>query len=400
MGQNSEVSRLKGRARVRRRPLRLMLALGTRPEAIKIAPVVLAARNKRHILLRLVSSGQHPRAMLEVLDHFAVPVDQDLALFRNGQSLAHILRTALGGFSSEIAAWRPDVVLVQGDTVSALAAGLAAFYSATPVAHVEAGLRSHNLAQPYPEEMNRLLVDTFAAFLFAPTLTAAANLATEGIAKARVFVTGNTVVDSLFAALRDPRPVTDVGPVGAFIEPNGHRGRVLVTCHRRESWGKGLDAIATGLARAARRFPDHIFLAPLHPNPIVRRSFNGELPKNVLVGDPLPYSVFVKALSVSDLVVTDSGGILEEATCLAKRVLVVRRRTERPEAVRSGQASVIGVDSNAVESAVSSYLAAPQAATEIPAVCAFGDGRAGERIVDWLLWRFGLAETKPGPFDQ
>jgi UDP-N-acetylglucosamine 2-epimerase (non-hydrolysing) len=400
-----------------------MLLLGTRPEAVKLAPVALAAREASDVEVRLVSSGQHPEAMLEVLHHFGLDVQADLRLFHPGQTPAEVMSAAVKGFASEIEAWRPHFVLVQGDTTSALSGALAAFYGRVAVAHVEAGLRSHDLQRPFPEEMNRRAIDAFADVLFAPTPGAELNLLDEGADGRRVFVTGNTVVDSVVSVLGSQDVPSGIRDPAKGLSQNGHgngngnghpysngngnghmddqsrwRGRVLVTAHRRESWGAGLDEIAAALDLAARRFPDRQFLVPLHPNPLVRRSFGHPFPQNVALVDPLPYRQFVRALASSELVVTDSGGVLEEATCLGVPTLVVRDRTERPEAVDTGIAAVVGLLHEDVGEAITSALSRP---VIIPAAlrnCVFGDGRAGERILAWIRWRAGLAERRPKAF--
>ena len=427
------------------RPLRLMLLLGTRPEAVKLAPVALAAREASDVEVRLVSSGQHPEAMLEVLHHFGLDVQADLRLFHPGQTPAEVMSAAVKGFAAEVDAWRPHFVLVQGDTTSALAGALAAFYGRVAVAHVEAGLRSHDLQRPFPEEMNRRAIDAFADVLFAPTPGAELNLLDEGADGRRIFVTGNTVVDSLVSALGSPGVPPGIAAAAATrlngkgygrgnehansngngnengnangnqngngnghphasangnanapaaSHQNGWHGRVLVTAHRRESWGAGLDEIAAALDMAARRFPERQFLVPLHPNPLVRRSFGQGFPGNVSIVDPLPYRDFVEALASSELVVTDSGGVLEEATCLGIPTLVVRERTERPEAVDAGLAAVVGLRREDIEEAIVSALRHPGVIPVALRNCVFGDGRAGLRILSWVRWRAGLAERR------
>lgn len=395
MGNHTPLARL-NRGERPARALRLMVLLGTRPEAVKVAPIVLAARAESDCAIRIVSSGQHPRAMLEVFGEFGIAADADLALFRQGQTLADIFQGAMAGFATEIEAWQPDVVIVQGDTTSALAGALTAFYAGVPVAHIEAGLRTDNLAEPYPEEMNRRAIDTFADFLFAPTPNAALNLLSERSRRADIVVTGNTVIDAALEVARIRSRLTDVSPLVQEAWNNGFARRVLVTVHRRESWGADLDSVAAGIIRSAERFPTALFVVPLHPNPIVRRSFRHDLPPNILVTEPLPYGPFVKALSEADLVITDSGGVLEEATSFGTHVLVVRRRTERPEAVDAGLADLIGVDSGTIEGSIVERLTRPSQESESAKI--FGDGHAGKRIVTWLRWRFGFVARRMLPF--
>jgi UDP-N-acetylglucosamine 2-epimerase (non-hydrolysing) len=381
-----------------RRPsakMRLLVLAGTRPEAVKMAPIVEAARRAPDVDVRVVSSGQHPRAMLDAFDEYGIEPDADLEAFEPGQSLTSLLGRVLAGFAEQIEAWEPDVVLVQGDTTSALAGALAAFYARVPVGHVEAGLRTNNLLQPYPEEMNRRAIDTFADYLFPPTPAAARNVEAERERGAQIFVTGNTVVDAAVRVAATKRAL-QTSPEIDHAWNNGYRRKILVTVHRRESWGADLDAVAAGLAQAARRFPNDLFVVPLHPNPVVRRSFATELPGNVLTGEPLNYGSFIRMLSGANLVVTDSGGILEEATSFGKHVLVVRKETERAEAIRSGAATIVGVDANTIDAAITSVLGNPERAARTLDV--FGDGHAGHRTVAWLRWRLGLAVTEPAAF--
>lgn len=378
------------------RPLRIVAAVGTRPEAVKLAPVALIARRRPDVDLRLVGSGQHAPEMLEVLGHFGLRADEEIGLFEHGQSLAELTTSALTGFAEELETVRPDLVLVQGDTTTAFAACLAAFYAGVPVAHVEAGLRTHDLGEPFPEEMNRRLIDSIARFRFPPTDRAAANLRGEGIDGPQVFTTGNTIVDALRWILRRNHARLD-GRLGDVLRDGGSLGRVLVTAHRRESWGRPMDEIAAAIAGSAARFPLHTFLLPLHPNPIVRRSFaETTLPANVVVFDPIPYPQFVTALARADLVLTDSGGVVEEAAALGRPTLILRNVTERPEAVLGGAARVVGTERAMIESAVSDALLAGRSGSQPLDV--FGDGRASARIVDWLRWRHGLEHDRPEPF--
>jgi UDP-N-acetylglucosamine 2-epimerase (non-hydrolysing) len=378
------------------RRLRVVAALGTRPEAVKLAPIALIARRRDDVELRLIGSGQHAPEMLEVLGHFGLRVDEDIGMFAHGQTLADLTTAALEGFAEEIERVRPDVVLVQGDTTTAFAAALAAFYARVPVAHVEAGLRTHDTAEPFPEELNRRLIDAAACFHFPPTDLAAANLFAEGIDDSDVLTTGNTIVDALRWIVRRNHRRPSRGPDAAYADLRW-QGRILVTAHRRESWGGPIDEIAAAVALSARRFPRHAFLLPLHPNPIVRRSFAAtSLPENVILVDPLPYPRFVNALSRTDLVVTDSGGAVEEATALGRPVLIIRNRTERPEAVEAGAAQVVGTEREGIEAAIAAALIGD--GPQVGPLDVFGDGRASARIVDWLRWRMALAPAAPTPF--
>ena len=378
-----------------RRPLRLLMLLGTRPEAVKLAPLVVYGRTRPDLDIRLVSSGQHPTEMLEALGHFGLRADRSVTLFPGDWTLADMAAGVLTGLARELASTQPDVVVVQGDTTTAFAGALAAFYAGIPVAHVEAGLRTNDSAEPFPEEMNRRLIDNVATFRFPPTPAAAANLAAEGLGGSDVFTTGNTIVDALHTLLARERAPLD-GRASRFLDPHWN-GRIVLTAHRRENWGKPMDEIALALQGIGERFPTHVALLPLHPNPLVRRAFRARaLPENVIVADPLPYVQFITALERSDLVVTDSGGVLEEATALGRPALILRNRTERPEAVAVGSAKVIGIEHHGIEAAVAHSL--QNGGLSDQATDVFGDGHASERILDWLRWRFGLTVVRPEPF--
>ncbi len=381
------------RARLNR-SLRVLGVVGTRPEAVKLAPLVLAARARDDVEMQLVDSGQHPKEMLEALSSFGLVADVELELHRTGHTLDDITSRCLRRLAATLADERPDVVVVQGDTTTALAAALASFYARIPVAHVEAGLRTYHRYEPFPEEMNRRVIDVVATYLFPPTPTAAAQLDSEGHTGADVFTTGNTIVDALQWLLQRSR-TPPAGPVGVFVERDRWRARVLVTAHRRESWGRPLDEVAAALASLGMRFPEVVFLLPLHPNPIVRGSFAGRpQPPNVVMTDSLPYAEFITALEAANLVLTDSGGVLEEATALGVPALILRDRTERPEALEAG-ARLTGLGHEGIEVAVGEALTS---ADRVEASDVFGDGRASERIVDWLRWRHGLVARRADPF--
>jgi UDP-N-acetylglucosamine 2-epimerase (non-hydrolysing) len=250
---------------------------------------------------------------------------------------------------------------------------------------------------PYPEEINRKLIGQLASFHFAPTSYAADKLAAEGISGPQVFISGNTVVDALYSMLQTAAGSRDGAVADRYFDSKAaghHAGHILVTAHRRESWGEPLDNLALGIKDAAMRLPDHLFFVPLHPNPIVRRSFH-DLPPNVILGDPLPYPVFLRAMETADVIVTDSGGVLEEATALGKRVIIVREETERPEAIAAGAATLVGLDPTRVTTAVCAALEASRTGTTLNV---FGDGHAAERITGWLRWHFGHASMVPEPF--
>lgn len=361
---------------------KILLVFGTRPEAIKMAPVILALQKRpTEFDVRVAVTAQHRELLDPVLKLFGVRPHHDLAIMRPGQSLTDVSVRALARLEPVIRSEKPDLVLVHGDTTTALMGALAAFYQRVPVGHVEAGLRSGDDAHPFPEEANRRLVDGLSVLHFAPTVDARRNLLREGRPAAGVVVTGNTAVDALGLGLarlgeRPPK----LPPAAARIA----RGPfVLVTVHRRENFGKPLDDICEALGRVARARPNVGFVLPVHPNPHVGAAVRKILASrpNVALTPPLDYGPLIYLLKKSRFVVTDSGGIQEEAPGLGKPALVVRRVTERPEAVRAGVARVIGTDGAAVQRWVERLLDdRPLYRRMARRVQPFGDGRAAERI--------------------
>ncbi|CAN5146750.1 hypothetical protein BH09ACT12_BH09ACT12_36960 [soil metagenome] len=366
---------------------RVGVVLGTRPEAIKLAPVVGALRRSDRYEPVVVSTGQQRDLLEQLLGYFDLAPDADLDLMVPGQSLSDLAGRALQRIGSAIETLGLDVIVVQGDTTTTLAGALAGFYRKVPVVHVEAGLRTGDKLSPYPEEANRRLVTHVADLHLAPTSLAADALLREGVDPRRVLVPGNTVVDSLFLTRRRDRPYT--GPEAELLTAvhESDRRVLLVTAHRRESWGSGLDGIADAVARIVDAHPDVVAVFPVHPNPLVRASADRYLAgkDRVLRTDPLSYPDFVRLLARSDLVLTDSGGIQEEACTLGKPTLVARDVTERPEGEAAGGLRLVGTDAARIAQEAHCLLtdqAAYQAlvCTSMP----FGDGRAAERIVTAL----------------
>jgi UDP-N-acetylglucosamine 2-epimerase (non-hydrolysing) len=359
-------------------PLPLVtIVLGTRPEAIKLAPVIRAFQQDPHFRTRVVLTGQHREMVSQVMELFGLAADHDLALMAPRQTLTHITCAALQGLKEEFAAHRPDLALVQGDTTTAFASALAAFYEQIPVGHVEAGLRTDNLLDPFPEEANRRLISQLAQLHFAPTERSAANCRASGVV-GEVLVTGNTVIDALLQmAEQAPR----------FEQPGldwQAQRVILATVHRRENWGERLGEIGAGFLALLERFPDTALLLPLHRNPTVREPLQallGSHPRAFLC-EPLDYDQLVAAMRGCTLVLTDSGGLQEEAPALGKPVLVLRRTTERPEAVDAGTARLIGTATADIV-AEASRLLTDGAAYEAMAraINPFGDGQASGRIV-------------------
>lgn len=380
---------------------RVLLVAGTRPEAIKLAPVVLGLRRGGRVDAVLATTGQHREMTAQVLTAFGLSADRDLALGRTGHTLASLTAAAVTGMTELLADCSPNVVVVQGDTTTAFVTGLAAFYAAIPVAHVEAGLRSGDPHSPFPEEANRRLIGVVADRHLAPTWKARDNLLAEAVAGDRIDVTGNTVVDAL-------RLIT--GRLAGHLEPpdptvrrvlTDPRRIVLVTTHRRESWGPPMAEAMSGLAHVARHRPDTLFVLPMHPNPAVREVVAGTLSavSNVVLTEPLDYLSFVALLSRAYLVLTDSGGLQEEAPSLGKPVLVMRENTERPEGVEAGTTRLIGTDSRSVVEHTLRLLDDPaEHARMAGAVNPYGDGRAAERCVHALEWMLDLRADRPQPF--
>jgi len=368
--------------------MKLLFVFGTRPEAIKLAPVVreLSARPNFHC--KLCVTGQHRELLVQVLDLFGLRPDWNLKTMRPDQDLPYLTGAALSGVAGVLASWQPDRVIVQGDTTTTFAGALAAFYQRIPVAHVEAGLRTDNIYAPWPEEVNRRLVGQVADLHFAPTARARDNLLREGIDPGRIFVTGNTGIDALLwaSALLDGR--TELrARVEKILDGRFADGKrvILMTGHRRESFDGGLARICRALARIALR-KDVAIVFPVHPNPNVRRATEPlHRHDNVLLVDPVDYPELVFLLKRCHFVVTDSGGIQEEAPSFGKPVLVTRDTTERPEAMEHGLAKLVGTDDRQLFDEMEALLDNPQAYRQMSRVeNPYGDGFASHRIAAQL----------------
>ena len=370
---------------------RILLAFGTRPEAIKMAPVHRALHASPGSFEPICCvTAQHRGLLDQALASFGIVPDIDLGLMKDGQQSGELGAAVLAGLTSVLADVRPDLVLVHGDTTTTTASALAAFYAGVPVGHVEAGLRSHTLDAPFPEEMNRRVTSLVARYHFAPTETGRANLLAEGAEPARVFVTGNTVVDALRWSVE--KLDSDPGHA-ALVEAELDRALafawrrerfVLVTCHRREAFGGGIEAICDAVATLADAFPATRFVVPVHPNPQVRDAVARRLGTctQVHLTAPLRYEACAALLRACHFVLTDSGGIQEEAPSFGKPVLVMREVTERPEAVAQGCAQLVGLDGPSIVAAAARLLGDPDAhAAMVPSANPYGDGRAAERIV-------------------
>jgi UDP-N-acetylglucosamine 2-epimerase (non-hydrolysing) len=369
--------------------IRVLSVFGTRPEAIKMAPVVRALRAAPERFESLVCVTAQHRAMLDqVLEVFGLQTDADLDLMVPGQSPGGIVAGVLEGLPPLLRRLKPDVILVQGDTMTTFAAAFAAFLERIPAGHVEAGLRTGDRWQPFPEEMNRVLTTRVAAIHFPPTPASRDALLAEGIPPADVHLTGNTVIDALLQTVRpDYRFRT---PSLTTLDPS--RRVVLVTAHRRESFGAPLRSICAAIRELGGRFPDLQFVLPVHPNPQVKSTVEEllcDLPGMHLV-PPVDYLEFVHLLQRADLVLTDSGGVQEEAPSLGKPVLVLREVTERPEGVAAGTAKVVGTRTDHIVAAASELLTSGEAYARMAnAVNPYGVGHASERIAAALAARFG-----------
>jgi UDP-N-acetylglucosamine 2-epimerase (non-hydrolysing) len=361
---------------------RILVVIGTRPEAIKMAPVVAALRATPGVETRVCLTGQHTTLVDQVLKAFALVPDDDLEIMKEGQTLYDVIHGALDGLRDVVRAFRPDVLLVQGDTATVFVGSLVAFFERVKVGHVEAGLRSHDKWAPFPEEIFRRLSDVLSDYYFSPTALARDQLLAEGVPAANIHVTGNTVVDALLDVTGREHPVEDATLARVLA---GGRRLIVLTAHRRESFGEPLRRVFAAVRELAEAVPDAEVVYPVHPNPNVRvpaaELLSGH-PRIHLV-PPLGYLDLVTALRHSSLVLTDSGGIQEEAPTFGVPVLVLREVTERPEGVDAGVAELVGTDAELIVRRGLAALARGSDASPPPNP--YGDGRAGERIADILV---------------
>ena len=375
--------------------IKIAVVFGTRPEAIKLAPVVrVLSKDSRFCALTIITA-QHRQMLDQVLNVFHISPDYDLGVMTREQSLARIVSRCVDRLDKVFKEARPDAVLVQGDTSSTFVASLAAFYNRIPVGHVEAGLRTKDRWQPFPEEINRRLTSVLADWHFAPTELARRNLLREKISSQSIFVTGNTVVDAFRLALQSSRPKLKI--------PKGFAGKriILVTAHRRENHGEPMKSICLALSELVDRFPDVAIVFPVHLNPEVRKVVFPFLAKHerIWLTDPLDYFQNVQLIRQSTLILTDSGGIQEEATILGRPVLILRNTTERPEGVRAGVARLVGTRTTKIIQEASKLLSDRPAAGRTALVASpYGDGKAAKRIAQFLLYAFGQRRKMPKPF--
>lgn len=369
--------------------IKVIAVFGTRPEAIKMVPVIHKLKTMKGKFKTIVCvTAQHRQMLDQVLKIFRIKCDYDLNIMQNAQSLYQITTNGLLRLEEIYKKEKPDIVLVHGDTTTTLVAALAAFYEKIPVGHVEAGLRSFDKYNPFPEEINRRIADVLADLYFVPTPLSARNLNKEGVPGKNIFITGNTVIDALLMALKAPYKVQN-----KQLESLATGKKIiLVTIHRRENWGGPLKNICSALARIASCYSDVQIVYPVHLNPQVKNTVYDRLggKKNILLCEPLDYLDFVHVMQQSYMVVTDSGGLQEEAPSLGKPVLVLRKVTERPEAVKAGTARVIGTAAQDVYREISRLLSSKPAYQKMAnAVNPYGDGKACERIAKAILQYFG-----------
>ena len=372
------------------KPITIMAIYGTRPEGIKMAPLVLALRDDPRFEVRVVVTGQHREMLDQVNQNFGIVPDSDLDIHAPGQSLMQISNRTLEGLTEVLKKDRPDAVLVQGDTSTTFVGALAAFYAEIPVVHTEAGLRTGNKYSPFPEEINRRLTGQIASLHLAPTAASRDNLLKENIDPSTIVVTGNSVIDALLITVASLPRIEDPALAERLAEG---RPVVLVTAHRRESWGEPLEAVGRAIAALARQHPDHDFVFPAHRNPLVRDAIRPAIQdlKNVLMTEPLPYAQFCALLERASIILTDSGGVQEEGPSLGKPVLVMRETTERPEAVVAGAVKLVGTDEEVIVREVSTLITDQDEYSRMArALNPYGDGRAAERTVRALARHFGF----------
>ena len=378
--------------------IKVMTVFGTRPEAIKMAPLVLKLISDDRFQEVTVVTAQHREMLDQVLDLFDIKPDYDLNIMSQGQTLYDVTTKALMGLREVLAEAQPDVVLVHGDTTTTFAGALASFYQEIPVGHVEAGLRTGNIYSPFPEEMNRKLTGSLADLHFAPTSTAQQNLLTEAIAPENIFVTGNTVIDALHQTVREDFAFED-----ELLRRIDYKNKriVLVTTHRRENLGEPMRHVYKALKQLTEEFPDVEIVFPVHKNPKVREVVRQELGglAQVHLIEPLDYEPFANLMHRAYLILTDSGGVQEEAPALGKPVLVLRDTTERPEAVAAGTVKLIGTDRERVYSEARRLLTDEAEYRRMAESCnPYGDGEASRRIIQAILYHYGLADARPDRF--
>lgn len=376
---------------------RVLIGFGTRPEAIKMAPLVKVMQQSADFDSIVLTTGQHKEMLRQVLDVFGIIPDYEIELIRKSPDLAELTTALIEIADRVIVEASPDVVCVQGDTTTTFALSLVAFYHKIKVVHLEAGLRTDSKFSPFPEEINRRLTSTLADLHLAPTPISAANLIREGVDEAKIVITGNTVIDALLSVVNGSFPFeTEIVPKIL----SDKREFVLVTMHRREAWGEPMVMVSKAIGELAKTFKDLDFVLPLHPNQLVQEAMRSGVSglENVIITEPVPYGDFCRLMNGAKMVITDSGGIQEEAPSLGKPVLVARDTTERPEAVLAGTAKLVGTQPSQIVAEASRLLSDPQYFRSIAQIAnPFGDGSAALRSLMAIGYLFGMA-LKPADF--
>lgn len=378
--------------------IKVLTVFGTRPEAIKMAPLAIELNKYESIDAKVCVTAQHRQMLDQVLEIFKIKPDYDLDIMKDRQTLAGITTRVLEGMDDVIKAEKPDIILVHGDTSTSFVAALAGFYNQVKVGHVEAGLRTYDKYSPFPEEMNRQLTGRIADMNFSPTAQNKANLLKENVDESTIFITGNTVIDALKTTVQPNYRFKDKTLNEIDFE---NRRVIIVTAHRRENLGKPLENICNALKHIVEKYEDVELVYPVHLNPAVRETAFGILgdTERVHLIDPLDVLELHNAMSKSFMVMTDSGGIQEEAPALAKPVLVLRRETERPEAVEAGTVKIAGVDKDVIISLAEELLDSEDAYNKMAhAANPYGDGNASKRICEALLYEFGISNERPDDF--
>jgi UDP-N-acetylglucosamine 2-epimerase (non-hydrolysing) len=369
--------------------LKTLIVIGTRPEAIKIAPVVQLLKNNKRFSCLVCVTAQHRSMLDQVLDFFGITPDFDLNVMQPNQSLNRLSAKIIDLMDGVLESSKPDIVLVHGDTNTSFAAALAAFYRQIPVGHVEAGMRTWNLNFPFPEEANRVLTSQITSVHFAPTALNITNLVKSGVPKNKIVKTGNTVIDSLLFTVNKVKGFSNqVNDMGLKLAVSSGKKIILVTGHRRENFGKGFENICKALLKVAKTNPNVIIVYPVHLNPNIKTPIETELgtTPNIILTAPLSYPDFVFLMKEAYLIMTDSGGIQEEGPSLGKPVLVMRDVTERPEAIKSGTVKLVGTNINKIVQQINLLLSSKTVYTKMSKKTnPYGDGKAAERITKWLL---------------
>ena len=379
--------------------IKIAMIFGTRPETIKIFPIISEIKKYPHFIdYKIIVSGQHREMLDQMLGIFQINPDYDLDIMEQGQSLSNITNYSLLGIEKILKKERPSMVLVQGDTTTTFTGALAAFYQKIRIGHIEAGLRTHNKYYPFPEEINRHITSVLTDFHFAPTRQSYENLLSEGVKSEDIFISGNTVIDALFLMVKENYIFRETSLKDKKIFK---KKIILVTMHRRENWGEPLKKTCRAINKIIDKHSDVSVIFPLHKNPEIRRNVKEILQnrKNILLLDTLDYDDMINLMSKSYIILTDSGGIQEEAPSLGKPVLVLRDETERPEAVEAGIVKLIGTDEERIFSEIDLVLNSREKYREMSkSINPYGDGKASERIVKKILYNFNLIDQSPDEF--